>query len=203
MNKNNHNRWDKYIKATLKDKPRLTLAKALALFENQNTDAQEKVAIDLGCGAGADTIELIKNGWRVLAIDKEQEAIDTMISKLGPLQAKVKAKCVSFEELNDLRKSMLVNSSLSLPFCNPRHFDTLWELIEASIIEGGRFAGDFFGVRDDWSNDRRLTFHTRNQIYSMFSDFEIEYFKEWDEMGATSCKGIKHWHRFSVVARKR
>ena len=28
-------------------------------------------AIDLGCGAGRDTIELIKNKWHVLSIDKE------------------------------------------------------------------------------------------------------------------------------------
>ena len=28
-------------------------------------------AIDLGCGVGRDTIFLIKNGWNVLSIDKE------------------------------------------------------------------------------------------------------------------------------------
>ena len=28
-------------------------------------------AIDLGCGAGRDTIYLLHNGWKVLAIDKE------------------------------------------------------------------------------------------------------------------------------------
>ena len=28
-------------------------------------------AIDLGCGAGRDTIYLIRNGWNVLSIDKE------------------------------------------------------------------------------------------------------------------------------------
>lgn len=28
-------------------------------------------AIDLGCGVGRDTIYLLHNGWKVLAIDKE------------------------------------------------------------------------------------------------------------------------------------
>jgi len=36
----------------------------------------------------------------------------------------------------------------------------------------------------------------------MFEDFEIEFFKERDEKGPTACVGIKHWHSFSVVARK-
>ena len=38
-------------------------------FINMNNNP--KYAIDLGCGAGRDTIYLIKNGWKVLSIDKE------------------------------------------------------------------------------------------------------------------------------------
>jgi len=60
---------------------------------------------------------------------------------------------------------MLINSSFSLPFCNPSHFDKLWELINASILVGGRFSGDFFGIRDEWSNNPSFTFHTSDQIY--------------------------------------
>ena len=34
---------------------------------NDNVDT----AIDYGCGAGRDTIFLIKNGWKVISIDRE------------------------------------------------------------------------------------------------------------------------------------
>ena len=36
-----------------------------------NMNIKPKNAIDLGCGTGRDTIYLIKNGWKVVSIDKE------------------------------------------------------------------------------------------------------------------------------------
>ncbi|MEJ1932020.1 class I SAM-dependent methyltransferase [Nostoc sp. NIES-2111] len=38
------------------------------------TDAP-RFAVDLGCGDGRDTVELLRRGWRVLGIDGAQEAI--------------------------------------------------------------------------------------------------------------------------------
>ena len=36
-----------------------------------NLNVSPGKAVDLGCGAGRDTIELLKNNWNVLSIDKE------------------------------------------------------------------------------------------------------------------------------------
>jgi tellurite methyltransferase len=43
--------------------PRPTLSRAADAF------AGPGFAVDLGCGDGRDTIELLRRGWRVLAID--------------------------------------------------------------------------------------------------------------------------------------
>ncbi|AZE49679.1 SAM-dependent methyltransferase [Pseudomonas chlororaphis] len=45
---------------------------ALDLVDNQTGIRQ---AVDLGCGAGNETRQLVQAGWQVLAIDREPEAI--------------------------------------------------------------------------------------------------------------------------------
>jgi hypothetical protein len=95
-----------------------------------------------------------------------------------------------------------VNASWSLPFCPPEHFQSLWQKIAASIHPGGRFAGHFFGVHDEWATNKRMTFHTAMQVKNLFRRFEKELFleKEWD--GTTASGKKKHWHVLSVVAKK-
>ena len=61
---------EKYYNNTKNAKPHLNVVNFL------NLNLPPKQAIDLGCGAGRDTIALLKNNWEVLAIDKENtEAI--------------------------------------------------------------------------------------------------------------------------------
>jgi len=40
-----------------------------------------------------------------------------------------------------------------------------------------------------------------NQVRAMFANFEIESFDEMEEDG-TATNGPKHWHVFTVIARK-
>ena len=59
------NKWEEYYNHTKETKPHKNIEKFL------NLGVTPGKAIDLGCGAGRDTIALIKNNWRVLAVDKE------------------------------------------------------------------------------------------------------------------------------------
>ncbi|HUF57929.1 MAG TPA: methyltransferase domain-containing protein [Actinomycetota bacterium] len=65
--------WIGYYDAQRERKPRDLLLRALASFERERRTG---TTVDLGCGTGADTAELIARGWDVVAIDRQEEAKD-------------------------------------------------------------------------------------------------------------------------------
>ena len=67
-----HQRWKRYYANTGERPPRKTLLLALERFAGEGLQGGQ--AIDLGCGSGRDTIAMLRQGWRVLAIDAEPEA---------------------------------------------------------------------------------------------------------------------------------
>ncbi len=162
------------------------------------------LAVDLGCGAGGDTAELLRRGWRVVAIDAESEAIARLERRadLGPDErARLKTQIARFEEAT-WPVVDLVNSSWALPFCPPRSFPAVWARIVASLVLGGRFSGQLFGDRDGWRGERDLTFLPRRQVESLLNGFEPERLEEIEQDGTTALGEPKHWHVFHVVARK-
>jgi hypothetical protein len=90
---------------------------------------------------------------------------------------------------------------LQSPILRPGHFPALWEKVTKAVKTGGRFAGQFFGVNDTWAYRKDMIFHTGEQVRALFADFEIESFHEQDEEGEATT-GPKHWHVFTVIARK-
>ena len=68
--------WTRYYDAAGVD-PRETLLDALARFDEPG------FAVDLGCGTGRDTFELLRRGWRVLAIDAQDEALRRVRAAVG------------------------------------------------------------------------------------------------------------------------
>ena len=178
------------------DDPRETLLGALDRF------AEPGLAVDLGCGSGRDTFELLRRGWRVLAIDAEREALERLLAH-GELDlSRLETQLARFEDAA-WPDADLVNASFALPFCGPEHFRALWERVVASLRPGARFCGQLFGARDEWaSTHAEMTFHTRGEVERLLSGLDVERLDEVEEDGPTAFEPLKHWHVFHLVARR-
>ena len=193
--------WRGYYEKTAKGVAWDTAREAIRL-ESKPLKSSERFAVDLGCGAGRDTLALLRHGWKVLAIDNQPTAIRCIRANVpAKYRQQLRTRVASFEGTR-LPQCDLVNASYSLPFCSPERFGFLWRQIEKSIRPGGRFSGHFFGVNDEWAILSDMTFHSRKQVKFLLRHFKIESFREREWEGTTSSGRKKHWHVFSVVARR-
>lgn len=189
--------WRDYYEAVRTD-PRPALLRGLLYFAEHPPEA--KTAYDLGCGNGRDTIALLKDGWKVTAVDSEPSAIEFIHNNLGNvIQEDLNFICSSFEEVV-WRKATLVNAGYSLPFCTREHFNGMMQSVTKSIKKGGMFTGNFFGTRDEYQD---LSLVTRQDLTEMFSGFEMLYFTEEEFNGPSVSDPEKHWHIFEVTALKK
>jgi SAM-dependent methyltransferase len=186
--------WTRYYDAAGVE-PRETLLDALARFDAC------LFAVDLGCGTGRDTFELLRRGWRVLAIDGQEEALRRLRKAVGGYD-RLETRLSAFEDA-ELPSCDLVNASYALPFCPPERFDELWGRIGDALRPGGRFCGQLFGDRDGWAGNPAMTFHTRADVERLLADYDVERLDEVEEDSTTAVGDPKHWHLFHVVARKR
>ena len=177
--------WVTYYQAVEGRPPHETLLKALSIFDTEPFLDRSRFAVDLGCGDGRDTVELLRRGWRVLAIDREQNAFDRLLDR--PIQRDLlQTQLMRFETLNLPQSIDLINASFCLPFCQPADFPHLWETIVTSLNPGGYFCGQLFGDRDSWTVYPDRTHHTREQIQVLLKSFEIEWFDEEEHPGVTA-----------------
>jgi len=194
--------WSLYYQAVVGRPPRDTLLAALERFDAEDSGIQPRFAVDLGCGEGRDTVELLRRGWRVLGIDGNSEAIANLLNRPDIHQERLETQITRFEELVLPDYVDLINASFSLPFCPPKHFPSLWDKIVASLNSGGRFCGQLFGDRDSWAIHTSMNHHTRQQVDVLLQPFELEFFEEEEHPGKTALGEEKHWHIFQIVARK-
>lgn len=195
--------WTAYYQAVAGRPPRQTLLTALARFETEQSLNFHPFAIDLGCGDGRDTIELLRRGWKVLAIDGQEDAITRLRNRLDVDLQLLETRVQRFESLALPESVDLVNASFSLPFCHPANFSELWQKIVNSLKEGGRFSGQFFGERDSWAVHPSITNLTREQLTTLLQNCgEIELFEEEEHPGTTPLGEERDWHIFHIVVRK-
>lgn len=200
----NDTNWNSYFDVTKTRAPSETAICAMKEFGDI-----KGLVIDLGCGAGTDSLYFLQNDWNVLAIDANLDFIMNSKNKMPEKwQSRLQIEKMKFEDLI-LPKAECVIANFSLPFCNPEKFPFMWSEIIKRIRNGGIFSGIFFGNRDEWVNEfsEERTFHTKEDVLNLFKHFEIISFKEVEYDGL--CCGEegkllqKHWHYFHVVARRK
>ena len=156
-------------------------------------------AIDLGCGSGNETVYMIKNGIKVLAIDRQLNQ-DFILNRLSDNEKKmISFKESSFEDV-ELPRTNLLTAFFSIPFCNPNNFDELWNKIYNSIEDDGYFVGQLFGDRDAWNVLDSINTFPIDKVkdylkkYSIIKLEEVEYVRESDN---------KKWHFYDIIAQKK
>ena len=191
--------WVGYYEEQAEREPHDVLLQVLALFEE---DGRRGLAVDLGCGQGFESAELLRRGWEVVAIDATEEAIRRLRRRIPAGHATRLRTVVSRMEDVDVPTADLIYASFSLPFCRPQVFPRLWSDIRDAIRPGGRFAGELFGDRDTWaSSEEEMTFFDIASARALFEGMELESFVE-EENDDQGWSEMKHWHVFHVIARR-
>jgi tellurite methyltransferase len=175
-----------------------SLTRALRLWS-----AEPGFALDLGCGAGRDSLHLLAQGWGVTALDRDPQALSTLALEC-PDEDRPRLQLLqrSCEDAGPLPAANLINASFALPFCPPAAFPALWQRIAGALCADGLFVGHFFADRDAWAGERPLTVHDRTALLRLFDSWETVHFEEHEWDGKTAVGQRKHWHLFEVIARR-
>ena len=193
--------WPDYYKVTAERPAWGTVTRAAEGFPDLPAGSPPRLAVDLGCGAGRDTRELLRRGWRVIAVDRTPEGIDTLrgltpAHDLERLESRV-ADVVDFA----IPPCDLVNANLILPFLPAAAYAATWQRIRDALGPGGRFSGMLFGDRDQAASEEPdMTCPAPEVIRGHLAGFAIEHWDEKEEDGHTALGEPHHFHLIEVVA---
>jgi SAM-dependent methyltransferase len=192
----------KYYDATEDRETRSDLAFALSIMNGP------KIAVDCGCGAGADIDYLLANDFKVYGFDIEDESISRCKTRFKN-QKDVVLSIADFASY-DYPKASLVVADASLFFCPRPDFNEAWKSMSGCLHPEGVFCGSFLGPLDSMAGptyDKSVfwpdvTVFNETEVKAFFKGFEIRRFTEHKTSGNTP-QGTHHdWHIFSVVAKK-
>jgi tellurite methyltransferase len=162
-----------------------------------------RLAVDLGCGAGRDARELLRRGWRVLAVDGEPAAIEAVVAATPKAHRdRLTTRVVDIATF-EIPACDLVVASVSLQFLGRGDYARVFNRIAAALESGGRFAGLLYGDRDESASDPDVTCPSPAAIRRHLRGFAIESWYEREEDGHMALGDPHHIHLVEVVARRR
>lgn len=184
-----------YYKVTQNNPPSGLVRKFFA--NKYNGKLSGNTAIDLGCGAGNDTEFLISKGFKVTAVDNQEDVKDIFKDK-NIDKENLDLIIGDFSQI-ELPKADLFLANMSLFFVK-ENFDSFLKSLLEKVNENGFFVANFLGKEDDWKDKRTIV--EKDELLKCFKDFEINYFSE-EKYYKDTARGInKFWHVYTVMAQK-
>ena len=182
-----------YYKATQKNLPS-GLIRNFFIFK-YNEKLNGNTAIDLGCGAGNDTEFLISKGFKVTAIDSQEE-VKEFFSNKDLNKENLNLIVEDFSKV-DLPKADLILANMSLFFVKDNFEEFLRKSLE-KVNKNGFIVANFLGKEDEWNGNK--TTIEKDELLSYFKDFKMYYFSE-EMYYKDTARGInKFWHVYTIMA---
>ncbi|WP_201776917.1 class I SAM-dependent methyltransferase [Streptacidiphilus anmyonensis] len=189
--------WEPFYRATADNPVRPLCLEAIATAG----EPHDRLAVDLGAGAGRETAALLDAGWRVLALDGAPGAHLRIEAAVPPVRRdRLTVVEQSFSALDRLPDAGLVYAGYALPFQRPEVFARTWSPIRASLRPGAILAVNLFGPRDTWADDPELTTHSPAEARGLLDGLEVLALRE-EEREGVAVSGPKHWHVLDLLAR--
>jgi len=171
--------YKKVCAAAGKNKVTPGLVKAIQLLKSNDKVIVPGSAIDLGCGLGRDTLHLLANDWKVLAVDINPYVIEKLESSVRSGHERLRTQVTSFED-TDWVPATLINASFALPYCPVEQFDYVWSQILASLIPGGVVVSDFFGLTPGQPRREDLVMLlSRKQLDNYLTPLKVLFLQKW------------------------
>ncbi len=124
------------------------LNKSLAKFKKEGM--QPDIAVDLGCGNSGPAIDLLKDGWEVIAVDNSEQVLANLrrsvcaVDQSWITTGRLRLVCEDMETYQFPKDVRIILAKDSFPYCDPKKFKIIWGRIYDSLGVGGCIIENLF-----------------------------------------------------------
>ena len=191
--------WSGFHRGSLGRPARELLRRTLGCFDLERRPPG--VAVDLGCGSGAETLDLLRRGWQVHAVDADANGIAMLKESVPPtVQPLLHTHVGSFEAF-EFPRCDLGWAGFSLPYFAAVQWLPLWSRIVTVLNVNARFAGDIFGDKHAWAVEPQVQVLTESALRRQLEGLIVEAFDIKDGLRPSGGE-LTRWNAFGIAARK-